>query len=577
MNISALSTNLPSLWTAMETPLVNHLWQSTLFAAGAGLLTLAVRTNRAQVRFWLWFAASIKFLIPFSLLVWMGSHLRWAKPAPASGFLFIIEQIGQPFTPAQPSHAAAPVISHLLPEFLLMAWVCGCLGVLCFWGLRWRRVTKAIHGAVPTSSGREFEMLRRLEQSAGMPGRVRLIVSKSAMEPGLLGIIRPILLLPSGVAEQLSDAQLEAIITHELCHFRRRDNLAAAIHMLVEALFWFHPLVWWMGSRLINERERACDEAVLHLGNEPQVYAEGILKVCEFYLESPLVCVAGITGSNLKRRIEAIMIHRITSKLNFGKKLVLAVAAFSVLAIPIGVGLLHPTKSAAQAQAAPAVFEFTSVSLKPKGTAKGVISTRLLEHKGQFEAENQSLKGLIAYAYHISDFQISGGPAWISSELYDLDVKGKPTASGEELRQTVQKVLADRFKLAIHRELKEQPIYELAVGANGSKLAQAADEVKPRMVIQPIGQLIGKASRISYLVDFLQTQTGRTVIDKTGLTGFYDFTLDVSSLAGSPKSPEALAAIANKVSEQLGLELKPQTGLVDTLVIDHAEKVTTNE
>jgi uncharacterized protein (TIGR03435 family) len=400
------------------------------------------------------------------------------------------------------------------------------------------------------------------------------------MEPGLLGIIHPTLLLPAGVAERLSDAQLEAIITHELCHVRRRDNLTAAIHMLVEALFWFHPLVWWMGARLINERERACDEDVLRLGSEPQVYAEGILKVCEFYLESPLVCVAGITGSNLKKRIEAIMIHRIASKLNFGKKLILAVAAFAAVAIPVAAGLLHPPESAAQAQAAPAVFEFESVSLKPKGVAAGVVSTRRLENKGQFEAENQSLQALIAYAYHVSDFQISGGPAWISSELYDLDIKAKPTVRGEELRQTVQKILSDRFKLATHRELKEQPIYELVVGANGSKLAEASsDDAKhPMMLIQPVGHLQGKASKIAYLVPFLERQTGRTVIDKTGLTGAYDFTLDVSGLtAGPPQSPEVLSALINQLSEQLGLELKPQTGLVDMIVIDHAEKVTSNE
>jgi bla regulator protein BlaR1 len=70
--------------------------------------------------------------------------------------------------------------------------------------------------------------------------------------------------------------------------FRRRDNLAAALHMLVEAAFWFHPLVWWIGTRLVDERERASDEEVVRLGSEPQAYAEGIRRVCEFCLQSPL-------------------------------------------------------------------------------------------------------------------------------------------------------------------------------------------------------------------------------------------------------------------------------------------------
>src|SRR6266576_923925 len=77
------------------------------------------------------------------------------------------------------------------------------------------------------------------------------------------------------------------MLAHELWHVQRRDNLAAAVHMLVEAVFWFHPLLWWLGARLVEERERACDEEVLEMGKERQVYAESILKICEFCVESP--------------------------------------------------------------------------------------------------------------------------------------------------------------------------------------------------------------------------------------------------------------------------------------------------
>ena len=83
------------------------------------------------------------------------------------------------------------------------------------------------------------------------------------IEPGVLGILKPILLLPKGITDRLPPAQLDAIIAHEMSHVRRRDNLTGAIHMLVEAIFWFHPMVWWIEARLIEERERACDEEVL--------------------------------------------------------------------------------------------------------------------------------------------------------------------------------------------------------------------------------------------------------------------------------------------------------------------------
>ena len=94
--------------------------------------------------------------------------------------------------------------------------------------------------------------------------------------------------------------------------------------MLVEAIFWFHPLVWWIGARLIEERERACDEEVLQQGTQPEVYAEGILRVCKSYLESPLSCSSGVTGADLKQRIEVIMTNRILPELTLTRKLLLA-------------------------------------------------------------------------------------------------------------------------------------------------------------------------------------------------------------------------------------------------------------
>src|SRR5436309_7265091 len=87
--------------------------------------------------------------------------------------------------------------------------------------------------------------------------------------------------------------------------------------------FLVPPLLWWLGARLVEERERACDEEVLDLGSERQVYAESILKVCEFCMGSPLACVSGVTGSDLKRRMVYIMTEHMTRKLDFGRKLLL--------------------------------------------------------------------------------------------------------------------------------------------------------------------------------------------------------------------------------------------------------------
>src|SRR6267143_325325 len=110
--------------------LANHLWQSTLFAAVAGLLTLALRRNRAQMRYWIWLAASLKFLIPFSLLVGIGSQFAWrTAPAVAPPLSSAIGQITESFAPLPMSvmtTPAAPSSSLLFSALMIALWVCGC-------------------------------------------------------------------------------------------------------------------------------------------------------------------------------------------------------------------------------------------------------------------------------------------------------------------------------------------------------------------------------------------------------------------------------------------------------------------
>jgi hypothetical protein len=95
-----------------------------------------------------------------------------------------------------------------------------------------------------------------------LPIGIKAVTSLAFGEPGVFGVRRPVLLLPEGVTDRLTASQFEAILAHEICHLGHSDNFVSAIHMFVEAVFWFHPLVWWIGARLMDERERACDEVV---------------------------------------------------------------------------------------------------------------------------------------------------------------------------------------------------------------------------------------------------------------------------------------------------------------------------
>ena len=218
-----------------------------------------------------------------------------------------MEEILAPPVIAAVASTPAAQPTTVWPWVLASVWVVGFAGVLFWWWRQWRPVRAALRQAKPIAA--------RVRRTTSRD--LTVMSSPWTFEPGVVGIWRPVLLLPEGLVDRLTPAQLNAVIAHERCHIRRHDNLAAAVHMLVEAIFWFHPLVWWIERRMIDERERACDEAVLRAGKDPADYAEGILTVCRFTLRAPLACVAGVSGAELRTRIESIVRMELGTRMTF--------------------------------------------------------------------------------------------------------------------------------------------------------------------------------------------------------------------------------------------------------------------
>jgi bla regulator protein blaR1 len=627
--------SLSDMLTALAPALGDHLWQSTVFALACAALNVFLRKNHARARYGLWLAASLKFLVPFSVLVSIGSHLAWtrtAAPRTGAGLYFAIEEASRPFTQTM---AAAPAISQndhstILPRlilslililpwpFLLAAlWLCGFVAVLALWYVRWQQISATMRDAARLEQGREVETLRRIERIAGLRRPTEMLLSRSSLAPGIVGIVHPTLLWPEGISEHLENAHLEAILAHEVWHVRRRDNLMSAVHMLVEALFWFHPLVWWLGARLVDERERACDEAVLELGSERRVYAESILKTCEFSLGSPLPCISGVAGADLRHRIVHIMTRPVVRKLGLRNKILLSVATIVAIATPIVFGLVSGMPQSAtpdKADAANRTFSYEVASIKPEKS--GTMMFRVFNTPDGFTATT-TLLALIRVAYGIEDNQISGAPGWVNSDRYNVEAKmDQATADTirklgeaqiEPVRQhMLQELLAERFKLAIHRETKELPIYSLVVAKGGPKLQEAKPgdtypngikgpdgrPMRPgsHMMRMGRGELTAQSIVMAQMAHLLTQQTGRTVVDNTGLKGNYDFTLHWTPDQSSPMfngpgggpgpdsstSSESGPSIFTAVQEQLGLKLESQKGPVEILVIDHVEKPSEN-
>ena len=334
--------------TSWMAAVIRHLWQSTIVCVVLWTLTLILRRNRAKIRFRLWLLASIKFLLPFGLLITAGEHLsaRYTAPTVEPFFSFILEgPASQPQRAEFPHHSLMTVLqttthqsapssanSHSIGWIIAFVWASGSFVVIALWLWQWFRARS---------------MMLSGEQLSELEGvRVRMVPGN--VEPGIFGLLRPVLLLPRGMRDHLSPVQFRAIVEHELCHARRYDNLTAAMHRFISAIFWFHPMVWWIGRQLIEEREAACDEAVLENAHTPLVYAEGILNVCKFYMEVPLNTISGVTGADLKRRIAYILSERGSHRLDLARKLALGTAAVLALTMPIALGMLHASKVHAQ-------------------------------------------------------------------------------------------------------------------------------------------------------------------------------------------------------------------------------------
>jgi bla regulator protein blaR1 len=588
----------------MITGLVAHLWQCTFFAGAAWLTTLMLRKNRAQYRYWIWLTASAKFLIPFLLLVRLGTLMpRHAPAAPIrTEWVATLQQLGE--LPA--SDLASDIAITTGPTghaYLLVIvaglWAGGFAAVATCWLIRWARLQKILKSA------------RAVSVPTSLQVPVPVMATTGLIEPGILGVFRPVLLLPEGIRHRLTQTQLDAILAHEFSHVRRKDNLTATIHMAAQAIFWFHPLTWWIGARLVDERERACDEDVLRLGCSPSDYAEGILNVCRHYIESPQLCVAGVTGSNLRERIKAIMSHRIASNLTLPRKVALAALGVIAVAMPVLIGVINTPAIRAQSEAlSTARFEVASIKACASEASDRQGGTGN-PSPGTLDVNCWTVKTLVQFAYlefaggrynpAARSEPILGGPAWLESGRYSIRAKAaKP--EGREMVEgpMLQALLEDRFKLQAHREVREVRVFELTVAKGGPKLkpfdgscTSPADFTKLPQIPAPAktpgdcrnsSQLSGTIwsrhwrgiSIDSLILGILSVNTvGRPVVNKTGIIGLFDIDLEFTP-ENKLNADGAGPSIFEALQQQLGLRLVPAKGSGESLIIDHVERPSEN-
>lgn len=228
-------------------------------------------------------------------------------------------------------------------------------------------------------------------------------------------------------------------------------------------------------------------------------------------------------------------------------------------------------------------FDVASIKLSKPGALGGGIKPM---PSGQgYIAENVPVKLMILLMFHLNRNQVSGGPGWLDSDLYDVEAKADGPHTVDELHTMFQNLLADRFKLQFHMDQKVLPAYSLTVDKSGPKVKE---NPSPESFDIPIrgagrGKIAATHSSMAYFAWNLSLRLDQPVVDQTGLTKFYDFTLEwapepPSGLSGGDAglSPASGPDLFTALREQLGLKLESRKLPVDVMVIDHIERPSEN-
>ena len=597
--------------------LLHFLWQGLCIAIlYAAARRIAGRRSSPQVRYVL-ACVALAAMIAAPLATWelmrpsAGSpqavlHIRSTPPA--------ISPTSITAATGLPDYLYATVSGVQSEQFLFWVVMVWLAGAMVFWvrlAGGWVVATRMRSMLVRRAPPEWQEILGQLGARMGLSRPVRLLVSALVQVPMVVGWLRPVVLVPVGAIGGLPGEHLEALLLHELAHIRRHDFLVHILQSVAESLLFYHPAVWWVSGHIRAERELCCDDLAVSVGGNALTYARALAHL-ESHRPAHFIPAMAADGGSLAGRIARLLGRsRPAVPLGLGPGLLTA----AILLATAAYGLF------AQSSDHPA-FEVASIK---RNAYEGGDPTHQptgggFQPGGRLRLLNLPLTGLIQFAYADHDSshwlplppsQIIGGPAWASTEGYDIEAKPPGSTDPKHMWLMLQTLLADRFKLALHKDSRELPAYYLRVAKGGLKLPapkavgcvsfppgtpprQVAGKVDCGYVSGPFGgpdggmlDIRGSKVRVADLVRELTFILGRPVLDETGFTGEFDLDLafmgddTLVGLAGAAPAGPRLPGddrpnIVAALEEQLGLKLVSAKAPVDVLVIDHAERPTAN-
>jgi uncharacterized protein (TIGR03435 family) len=624
--MSALFAEMNQMAATGLAALLNTLWYA---AAVVSLTWVALRFMRrvnAATRYWIW-TAVLGFLVVLPFLPALVSRLETAGSAPAA----VAPLATVPAAPQAVQHLAPVTITldstpgpNHWPLYLLALWmlIAGWQLFLLLRGVVSVRRMKGRAEAVP-GAALPIELCRRAE----------VLASDETNSPVAVGYIHPAVILPPELPASLEKGEMQDVLLHELAHLMRFDDWLNLASRALGAILVLHPLAAIVLRQIEREREMACDDFVVAHTGSARSYARSLARLHDLRTSAGtrLLAPALLGGKvSLADRIESLL-HRgrefsaRPSVANLGVgALLLAVLLGAGGLIPgwIAIAQTTPPESLAEMQQSacahlpksfcaglPTTFEVASI--KPAKPDDPNITVRW--PPGRFIAINDPIVNLIHMAYHLRPEQLEGLPSWAKSRRYTIQAEALPgiakamkiahnlparqrDAALEVIWQSnlqmLRSLLADRFKLRVHRTNKQSSVYEIVIAKGGPKLKPfkkaelGAGHDSGVTSRRGVNEFVGVS--LPYFAYFLSKYVGRTVIDRTGLSGRYDFTLRWNRMAGRfrmgfhskpgipPKVDSAGPSIFIAMKEQLGLKLKPAKGPVQVLVVDHIEPPTPN-
>ena len=491
---------------------------------------------------------------------------------------------------------------------------------------------------------RQLQAMARLEQPSrwqslaediaprlGLARPFSVIESARVATPTVIGWLRPIVLLPIAAMAGLSPRQVEAILAHELAHIRRHDFVVNFLQTLAETALFYHPAVWWISARIRTEREHCCDDVAVAISGDATEYAAALAELATWSLSHPALAMAATRGP-LVARVRRLL--RLPDSERKPRRTTLAVALVLTTVVAIGaIGAIlraQPILEDGEAIGPPRINRLLGFKLFPGPVqlpGADPLGARAWTVKvGGGEREllmlGHTARAVIRAAYDLERTPIVEGPRWMDEETFDLTAPADLTISDgvadpAEVQAALQRLLEGQLGLVTHRETRTFPAYALVRANEGSRLGASlkpstidcgGSNPRPNADPATVGPVLRQriqtrrfcgfddtffgvtGARVT-MAEFAQEfhrrhypmQPDREVVDRTGLTGFYDLELRFGFLplaavghahyqVGRLLEPFGVRSFFTALPEQLGLKLSNTTVSREVLVIDRIDR-----